>query len=555
MTTLLAKPPGERHAQPAPAAEEVKTRSTWRYLPHALAVTLGTVAAPLASVELVQILTGETSIILSLVVAGALSVAVASAGSWLWQRRPESRDILFGDLMLWSWARRLRTERRLRRTRDLLEGAAARDQEHQIEILERLAQALDARDPYTHGHSQRVARNAHMIARRMGLPDDEVARIRVAAAVHDAGKLEIDRAVLNKPGALTDDEFELIKEHPVRGAALLEALEEPEIVAMVRHHHERLDGSGYPDGLAGDEIPLGARIIAVADTFDAITSVRPYRRPRKQQAALKILKEEAGTRLDAHAVGVFLAYYTARRTAAWSSVLVAVPERIIGMLSGGAGPIAQGAVATVAAASVGGALVHPALDTQSQANSRPAALVRSAGTPGSPVGTDTPETGRKAAARVTTRSERAAGRRTTAGPGATTSPGEGSAPKAGTVSEPRTADTPPRVSEGGADAKPDPAAGGDNGNAYGRDRPSPGGDTTVKAPPGNSGQGNSGPGNSGQGNSGQGNSGQANSGQGNSGSGSSGSSGSESSGSGSSGSGSSGTGGSSGSSGRSGKGG
>src|SRR4051812_47104384 len=97
-------------------------------------------------------LTGETSIILSIVLATGLSVAVASAGSWLWQRRPGSRDILFGDLMLWLWARRLRTERRLRRATKLLKGSAAEDQAQQIEILETLARALDARDPYTHGH-------------------------------------------------------------------------------------------------------------------------------------------------------------------------------------------------------------------------------------------------------------------------------------------------------------------------------------------------------------------------------------------------------------------
>ena len=410
MVTTLAKPRHQRPAEHVPEPEAQATRSTWRYLPHAVLVTLGTVAAPLASIELIQMLTGETSIILSIVLASCLSAVVASAGSWLWQRRPGSRDILFGDLMLWSWARRLRTERRLRRATKLLKGAAAKDQAHQIEILETLAESLDARDPYTHGHSQRVARNANMIASRMGLSAEEVAKVRVAAAVHDAGKLAVDRAILNKPGALTDGEYEAIKEHPSRGAEMLEPLEEPDIVAMVRHHHERLDGSGYPDGLSGDEIPLGARIIAVADTFDAITSVRPYRRPRKQQVALKILKEEAGTRLDAEAVGVFLTYYTARRTAAWSSLVLTVPERLLGMLSGGAGPIAQGAAATVAAASVGGALVHPVLDIHPRA-SVPSAVVQHVGQ--SPAGRAAAADRGERSKDVTTRRRAESGKRST----------------------------------------------------------------------------------------------------------------------------------------------
>src|SRR5215208_1928789 len=120
MATTLIKPQRERQEEHVPGLESPKARSTWRYFPHALLVTLGTVAAPLASIELMQMLTGETSILLSIVLATCLSVAVASAGSWLWQRRPGSRDILFGDLMLWSWARRLRTERRLRRATKLL---------------------------------------------------------------------------------------------------------------------------------------------------------------------------------------------------------------------------------------------------------------------------------------------------------------------------------------------------------------------------------------------------------------------------------------------------
>ena len=193
------------------------------------------------------------------------------------------------------------------------------------EILERLARSLDARDPFMLGHSRRVARSAQMVAERMGLPPEMVAKVRLAASVHDTGKINTPARILNKPSALTEEEFEVIKRHPGDGERMLEPLGDPEVSAMVRHHHERLDGSGYPDGLAGEEIPLGARIIAVADTFDAITSVRPYGPPRKQQAALKVLKDEAGTRLDPQVVTAFLSCYSGRRTAAWSALAVAVP--------------------------------------------------------------------------------------------------------------------------------------------------------------------------------------------------------------------------------------
>ncbi len=275
--------------------------STWRYLPHAVAVTFATVVLPLLLVELVEVFTGERSIPLSILMAVALSAAIASAGSWLWQRRPASRDILFGDLMVWGFLRRVRAERRLSEVTRLLgtdplsaDGVSS-PADNRIQILERLASSLDARDPFMLGHSRRVARSAEMVAERMGLSSELVRKVQIAASVHDAGKINTPERILNKPSALDDAEFEVIKRHPGDGADMLAPIGDPEVVAMVLHHHERLDGSGYPDGLAGEEIPVGARIIAVADTFDAITSVRPYRAPRKQQAALRILKQESGS--------------------------------------------------------------------------------------------------------------------------------------------------------------------------------------------------------------------------------------------------------------------
>ena len=155
--------------------------------------------APLASVELMESLTGDRPIVMSLLLAIGLSALLASAGSWLWQRRPGSRDMLFGDLMLWGWVRRMLTERRLRRAARLLDGTAGRgaagsQRQHQVETLERLARALDARDPYTHGHSKRVARNAHMIASKMGLTAEQVAKVRVAGGGARRGE-DLDRPV------------------------------------------------------------------------------------------------------------------------------------------------------------------------------------------------------------------------------------------------------------------------------------------------------------------------------------------------------------------------
>ena len=178
------------------------------------------------------------------------------------------------------------------------------------------------------------------------------------------GKLDTPREVLNKPGRLSDDEFALIQRHPVDGAAMVAELGDDEVTAIVRHHHERLDGGGYPDGLQGSEIPLGARIIAVADTFDALTSTRPYRPGCRHKKALDILREEAGTQLDPRAVGAFLRYYTGRRGLPRWAALAEAPPRLAGWLAGAAqgvsvAPLGGGAAALGATFLVSGALLAP----------------------------------------------------------------------------------------------------------------------------------------------------------------------------------------------------
>jgi putative nucleotidyltransferase with HDIG domain len=347
-----------------------------------LLATFAVAVLPVLVVSAIQLTGALRSTVLAVAAAAALSLGASITGSALWTRRRGSRDVVFADLMVWGWVRRLRTERRLADARELLGERAKLSPSRQAELLERLSAALEARDSYTHGHSRRVTRYSEAIARGMGLTRAQVAKVRTAAAVHDVGKIKTPRDVLNKPGRLTDEEFAAVKRHPVDGAELVACMGDPELTAMVRHHHERLDGRGYPDGLGAAEIPLGARIIAVADTFDAITSTRPYRAGGSHKLALDILRKEAGSQLDPAAVGAFLDYYSGRRSVAWWSVLLSEPPRfawwLLGWLQGaGATPIAKGAVAAGASALIGTTLTSPpAPDASIRSKAAPAAVAQ-----------------------------------------------------------------------------------------------------------------------------------------------------------------------------------
>lgn len=299
-----------------------------RYLPLVALTTASVFLLPAVLVAVVVPRGGLLLIAASAALAVAVSVVIASVEAALWKRQPRSRDLVFADLMLWGWLRRCWTERHLIQTRTIYDSARKAGPSVSIALLERLSKLLEARDAYTHGHSQRVARHAERIAHAMHIPPVETAKIRTAAAVHDVGKLYTPREILNNPGRLTEAEFAVIKRHPGDGADMLAAVGDPEIAAMVRHHHERMDGRGYPDGLVGSEIPLGARIIAVADTFDAITSSRSYRSAGTHKKALDILSREAGSQLDSVAVAAFLSRYSARRSIAWFAFATAVPQRI-----------------------------------------------------------------------------------------------------------------------------------------------------------------------------------------------------------------------------------
>ena len=176
-----------------------------------------------------------------------------------------------------------------------------------LEFIETMAQALDARDPYTAGHSIRVAAYAYAIAREVGLPEREAAAIRFAAQLHDIGKIGIPDAVLQKPGMLTLKEYGLIKLHPQIGRRILEKVGRfKKFLSVVELHHERHDGTGYPYGLSGTRIPLAARIVHVADAFDAMLTNRSYRTALTLEAAIEEVRVNAGRDFDPAVAEAFL---------------------------------------------------------------------------------------------------------------------------------------------------------------------------------------------------------------------------------------------------------
>ena len=179
-----------------------------------------------------------------------------------------------------------------------------------ISAIESIVLALQAKDEYTEGHSRRVSVDATAIARELSLPEEEVENIRLAALLHDIGKVGAKESILNKPGKLTDEEGDHIRSHPLIAASILEPITPlKDIIGYVKHVHEGCDGGGYPDGLTAEEIPFGARIIAVADVFDAMTSPRPYRPAMEEDVVLEHLRKEAGKQFDPLVVKAFFEVY------------------------------------------------------------------------------------------------------------------------------------------------------------------------------------------------------------------------------------------------------
>jgi putative nucleotidyltransferase with HDIG domain len=191
-----------------------------------------------------------------------------------------------------------------------LKRAANENRELFMGSIQMLAGAVDEKDPYTRGHSDRVTRYSMMIARELGQTEDFIEIVRISAQLHDVGKIGIEDRILKKPGALTPEEFDVMKTHTTKGANILRPVAQlKDMIPGIELHHESLDGRGYPRGLKGEEIPLLPRIIAVADTFDALTTNRPYQNAHDPQAALKIIHSLIGKRLDPDAVAALTAIY------------------------------------------------------------------------------------------------------------------------------------------------------------------------------------------------------------------------------------------------------
>lgn len=192
-----------------------------------------------------------------------------------------SKPIDFNELLA-----RTRSLLRLKQYTDDLENAEG--------VLFSLAYCIEARDPYTLGHCERLAEMSARLGERLGLPEDHIKALRRAGIVHDIGKVVVPDAILLKPGPLTPDEIEIMRKHPAVGERICTPLRTFHLVLpIIRHHHERLDGSGYPDGLRGVEIPLTASILQLADVFDALTNDRCYRNADPPEVALQIMEEEA----------------------------------------------------------------------------------------------------------------------------------------------------------------------------------------------------------------------------------------------------------------------
>ncbi len=197
-----------------------------------------------------------------------------------------------------------------------LAAAAKENRELFVGTVKALAAAIDGKDKYTRGHSERVSRISVAIGNRLGLDEDDIDKLRMSALLHDVGKIAIDDAILKKPAALTDEEFEIMKGHPQKGYKIMSQIPGmKDYLPGMYMHHEMVNGKGYPQGLTGDQIPLQAKIVSVADTFDAMTIDRPYQKALPLPEALKLIKSLVGTRYDGVVVDALIAACSAGEVA------------------------------------------------------------------------------------------------------------------------------------------------------------------------------------------------------------------------------------------------
>jgi hypothetical protein len=243
------------------------------------------------------------------VVAGACCAALAEPGALILLGRLDAIDqgwmVRAVAMMLVGWVCGALTRSLLLRVQEL--------ETLNRETIFAFVRAIDARDPYTARHSEKVAGYAVQLAEALGLPAADCERIHLAGMLHDVGKVALERSVLHKPGALSDAEWEQVRKHPALSAHIIGAVARFSVfVPGARHHHERYDGRGYPDGLAGEDIPYDARILAVADAYDAMTSNRSYRPALSHEEALRRLRADAGTQFDPDCVRAFATLDLAR---------------------------------------------------------------------------------------------------------------------------------------------------------------------------------------------------------------------------------------------------
>jgi response regulator RpfG family c-di-GMP phosphodiesterase len=263
--------------------------------------------------EIVQRWPGTAVIMVTAVAEVESAVACLKQGALDYVAKPFHLDEVRARVTQAIEKRRLVLENREyhQHLEERVAAQAHRIEELMLEGLHALVEALEAKDAYTRGHSVRVAAYAAGIARALGLNDHTVDTIVLGAELHDIGKIGVSEAVLLKPGRLTDEEYRHIMEHTVIGARILGPLlhDAPMALAVVRSHHERLDGSGLPDGLKGDAIPIEARVVSVADAFDAMTSGRPYRPSLPVSRALVELARCTGSQFDPRVVAAFRSAY------------------------------------------------------------------------------------------------------------------------------------------------------------------------------------------------------------------------------------------------------
>jgi putative nucleotidyltransferase with HDIG domain len=310
---MLDSPRPVARQSPPPVIPRLRQRVFLRFM----LVLVAVVAVTLAATLLVRQVT--TSPLLLGISGGAAGLALAILAASLWSRRFEKRltelvsviesgspirgqemarqtsDKLYAEMIL-TWQNAVKT---LQDGWQAKHEEARRAHETLAELIRMMAKAVDERATYLRGHSERVARYSAAIARKLGLEEEKVEDIRLSALLHDIGTLGIEDYLVMKDAPLAPEEFEIVKAHTVKGAAILRPIETlHDLIPGIELHHESLDGLGYPYGLKGEQIPLMARIIAVADSFDAMTTPRPYQAAMNPDYVLEVMQRLSGTRFD-----------------------------------------------------------------------------------------------------------------------------------------------------------------------------------------------------------------------------------------------------------------